>query len=69
MSLKPLTGDGTAMVWRKSSHSNPDGAACVEVATTPHTVHVRDSKHIEGPRLTFTPAQWSAFLPYASGRR
>ncbi|MEU5524393.1 DUF397 domain-containing protein [Streptomyces sp. NPDC047860] len=69
MTPEPLTDDGTAMVWRKSSYSNPDGAACIEVAAAPHTVHVRDSKYIPGPNLTFTPAQWSAFLPYASGRR
>ncbi|CAL9381055.1 DUF397 domain-containing protein [Streptomyces sp. enrichment culture] len=55
--------------WRKSSHSNPDGAACVEIATTPRTVHVRDSKHIPGPHLTFSPAHWAAFLPYACGER
>ncbi|MCX4623362.1 DUF397 domain-containing protein [Streptomyces albogriseolus] len=59
----------TELTWRKSSYSNPDGAACVEVATAPRTIHVRDSKHIAGPHLTFTPTQWTAFLPYASGRR
>ncbi|MFD7701316.1 DUF397 domain-containing protein [Streptomyces caelestis] len=69
MSLMPLIGEGTELVWRKSSHSNPDGAACVEVASAPDVVHVRDSKHIQGPHLTFAPAQWSAFLPYVSGRR
>ncbi|GAA2250824.1 DUF397 domain-containing protein [Streptomyces atrovirens] len=69
MSLMSLIGDGTELVWRKSSYSNPDGAACVEVALTPETIHVRDSKHIQGPRLTFAPQQWAAFLPYASGRR
>ncbi|MFC7511203.1 DUF397 domain-containing protein [Streptomyces thermocarboxydus] len=57
------------MTWFKSSHSTDDGPACVEVATTPDSIHVRDSKHIEGPHLTFTPTQWAAFLPYASGRR
>ncbi|WP_345584812.1 DUF397 domain-containing protein [Streptomyces prasinosporus] len=65
----PLSVDGTEPVWRKSSYSNPDGAACVEVAFAPETVHVRDSKHIQGPRLAFAPHQWTAFLPYASGRR
>ncbi|WP_081236748.1 DUF397 domain-containing protein [Streptomyces viridosporus] len=65
MSLPPMT----ELEWFKSSHSNPDGAACVEVATTADTVHVRDSKHIPGPHLTFSPHQWTAFLPYASGHR
>ncbi|MEV5416525.1 DUF397 domain-containing protein [Streptomyces albogriseolus] len=59
----------TELTWFKSSYSTDDGPACVEVATTPDTIHVRDSKHIEGPHLTFTPTQWTAFLPYASGRR
>ncbi|CAL9316606.1 DUF397 domain-containing protein [Streptomyces griseoincarnatus] len=59
----------TELTWFKSSHSTDDGPACVEVAATPDTIHIRDSKHIEGPHLTFTPTQWAAFLPYASGRR
>ncbi|WP_225640176.1 DUF397 domain-containing protein [Streptomyces werraensis] len=59
----------TELTWRKSSYSNPDGAACVEVATALRTIHIRDSKHIDGPHLTFTPIPWAAFLPYASGRR
>jgi hypothetical protein len=61
--------DETKLQWLKSSYSTPDGAACVEVASVPDAVHVRDSKHIHGPRLTFAPQQWAAFLPYASGRR
>ncbi|NEC47322.1 DUF397 domain-containing protein [Actinospica acidiphila] len=59
----------TELMWFKSSHSTDDGPACVEVATTPDIIHVRDSKHIEGPHLTFSPTQWATFLPYASGRR
>ncbi|MFE7903676.1 DUF397 domain-containing protein [Streptomyces albogriseolus] len=59
----------TELTWFKSSYSTDDGPACVEVATTPDTIHVRDSKHIAGAHLTFTPTQWTAFLPYASGRR
>ncbi|MGI5368004.1 DUF397 domain-containing protein [Streptomyces iakyrus] len=49
--------------WFKSSHSSgPDGNSCVEVAIAPHTVHVRDSKHTEGPRLALAPEAWSEFL-------
>ncbi|GAA2537011.1 MULTISPECIES: DUF397 domain-containing protein [Streptomyces] len=69
MSVKPPAGDGTELAWFKSSYSTDDGPACVEVAFAPETIHVRDSKHIHGPRLTFAPHQWAAFLPYASGRR
>lgn len=38
---------------------------CVEVATEPGTVHVRDSKTAEGPRLAFAPDAWAEFVPYA----
>ncbi|MFF5531955.1 DUF397 domain-containing protein [Streptomyces cinerochromogenes] len=66
MSLKPLAGDGTELEWFKSSHSNPDGAACVEVASTPGTIHVRDSKHRHGPQLAVGAQQWAAFVSYAA---
>ncbi|GGQ92986.1 DUF397 domain-containing protein [Streptomyces althioticus] len=60
---------GMELTWFKSSYSTNDGPECVEVALAPAAVHVRDSKHIEGPHLTFSPTQWATFLPYASGRR
>ena len=52
--------------WFKSSHSTDDGPACVEVATTPNTIHVRDSKNTHGPQLTFASQQWAAFTTYAA---
>ncbi|ANJ08994.1 DUF397 domain-containing protein [Streptomyces parvulus] len=56
------------LAWFKSSYSSgTDGNSCVEIAKTPGTVHVRDSKHVEeGPRLALTPTAWATFLPYAS---
>ncbi|MEV5430234.1 DUF397 domain-containing protein [Streptomyces sp. NPDC052701] len=66
MSLKHLDGDSTELEWFKSSHSNPDGAACVEVAFTPGTIHVRDSKRRQGPQLAFGPRQWAAFVSHAA---
>lgn len=66
MSLKPMAGDDAEPEWFKSSYSNPDGAACVEVAIAPDTIHVRDSKHPHGPHLAFGSEQWAAFLPYAT---
>ncbi|WP_344453031.1 DUF397 domain-containing protein [Actinomadura kijaniata] len=36
------------MLWRKSSHSNDSGANCVEVAASPNTVAIRDSKNPDG---------------------
>jgi hypothetical protein len=50
--------------WRKSSRSggnNGGGSNCVEVATAPDAILVRDSKDPNGPRLAVTPAAWSAF--------
>ncbi|MFF3559003.1 DUF397 domain-containing protein [Streptomyces sp. NPDC002574] len=57
------------LVWFKSSYSDDQGGNCVEVAPTPHAVHVRDSKDPQGPALTFTPAAWAAFVgAVATGR-
>ncbi|MFF2534375.1 DUF397 domain-containing protein [Streptomyces cyaneofuscatus] len=52
----------TALRWFKSSYSNDQGGACVEVATHPSAVHIRDSKVTDGPVLTVEPTTWSAFL-------
>ncbi|GHA65311.1 DUF397 domain-containing protein [Streptomyces termitum] len=54
--------------WFKSSYSNSsNGETCVEVASTPGTVHVRDSKNVEGPRLAFGPAAWAGFVAHRAG--
>ncbi|PSM37462.1 DUF397 domain-containing protein [Streptomyces dioscori] len=48
--------------WRKSSYSGPDdGNDCVEIATTPTHIAVRDSKAPARGQLTF-PA--GAFTPF-----
>ncbi|MFJ3308077.1 DUF397 domain-containing protein [Streptomyces sp. NPDC086549] len=52
----------TALEWFKSSYSSDEGGNCVEVATAPATVHVRDSKTSDGPILTVSPSTWSEFL-------
>jgi hypothetical protein len=54
-----------ALSWHKSTYSSGGDGDCVEVATCPGTVHVRDSKDKEGPQLTFSPTEWTAFLIYA----
>ncbi|MCX5309993.1 DUF397 domain-containing protein [Streptomyces sp. NBC_00154] len=52
--------------WFKSTYSGGDGDSCVEIATCPDTVHVRDSKNEEGPQLTLSPAAWTGFVAYAA---
>lgn len=65
---KTAAGDTSELAWFKSSYSGGnDGNSCVELATTPGTVHVRDSKDAEGPRLALTPGAWADFVTYASG--
>ena len=39
------------VAWRKASHSNESGDACIEMASTPGAVAIRDSKDPEGPKL------------------
>ncbi|MEU2782718.1 MULTISPECIES: DUF397 domain-containing protein [unclassified Streptomyces] len=66
--IRETAGDAYELAWRKSSYSSgPDGDSCVEVARTPGAVHVRDSKHVTGPRLAVTPAAWAGFVAYAAG--
>ncbi|WP_078612700.1 DUF397 domain-containing protein [Streptomyces canus] len=55
----------TALQWFKSSYSSEQGGACLEVAASPGTVHIRDSKDTHGPTLTVTPGTWTSFLALA----
>ncbi|MCZ1010392.1 DUF397 domain-containing protein [Streptomyces lydicus] len=53
----------SAVHWRKSSHSNPNGGSCVEIADDfPGLVPVRDSKNPHGPALLIPAAAWTAFV-------
>ena len=69
MIRKASAGDVSELVWFKSSYSDGnEGDSCVEVATAPGTIHVRDSKHRDAsPRLALTPEAWAEFVAYASG--
>jgi hypothetical protein len=69
MTRKPVVGALKDLAWFKSSYSSSgDGESCVEIATTPGTVHVRDSKHRDAsPRLALPPKAWADFVAYASG--
>ncbi|WP_327254385.1 DUF397 domain-containing protein [Streptomyces sp. NBC_01244] len=53
--------------WFKSSYSDgSEGDSCVEVAHTPTTIHVRDSKDLHQPHLAFAPRAWAGFVARAS---
>ncbi|MEU9701889.1 DUF397 domain-containing protein [Streptomyces sp. NPDC047981] len=61
-------GDASELAWFKSSYSSgSEGDSCVEVATTLTTIHVRDSKLLDGPELSLTPRAWAGFVAYATG--
>ncbi|MGW7362265.1 DUF397 domain-containing protein [Streptomyces sp. NPDC054841] len=67
MIRKTSAGESDELVWFKSSYSDTsNGNDCVEVAATPGTVHIRDSKNIPGPRLAVAPTAWADFVTYAS---
>lgn len=52
--------------WLKSSYSSGAGGECVEVASRPGTVHVRDSKDKTGPIVSVAPDGWAAFVEFAA---
>ncbi|QOV37262.1 DUF397 domain-containing protein [Streptomyces ferrugineus] len=54
--------------WQKSSYS-AEGSNCIEIATTPTTIHIRDSKNTTGPHLTLRPTAWTDFLSHTAARR
>lgn len=61
--------DVSESAWFKSSYSsNGNEGDCVEVAASPGTVHVRDSKNAQGPRLAFGPNAWAGFVSYTAER-
>ncbi|AYF30416.1 DUF397 domain-containing protein [Micromonospora tulbaghiae] len=53
--------DLSRAVWRKSTRSGSSGN-CVEVATPPQVVMVRDSKQPHGTVLCFSHGDWVAFI-------
>ncbi|MFE7660399.1 DUF397 domain-containing protein [Streptomyces celluloflavus] len=54
------------LAWYKSSYSGSSGDSCVEIATSPTTVHIRDSKNTAGPQLAVPANAWAAFVTYAA---
>ncbi|WP_342456388.1 DUF397 domain-containing protein [Streptomyces coeruleorubidus] len=53
--------------WFKSSYSSSsDIDDCVEVATTPATTHIRDSKTPDTHHVTVASTTWADFLTYVT---
>ncbi|MFD3931005.1 DUF397 domain-containing protein [Streptomyces sp. NPDC058614] len=67
MIRKASAWDTSELEWFKSSYSSGnEGDSCVEIATVPGTIHVRDSKTTDGPQLALAPYAWADFVTYAS---
>ncbi|WP_327680835.1 DUF397 domain-containing protein [Kitasatospora sp. NBC_00458] len=56
----------TGLRWIKSTYSNDQGGNCIEVAASPATVRVRDSKDADGPQLSFSPSAWADFVAFSA---
>jgi hypothetical protein len=56
------------MKWRKSARSGSNGENCVELASVPGNVAVRDSKDPEGPRLVFGREAFRVFVADVKSR-
>ncbi|TDE33772.1 DUF397 domain-containing protein [Actinomadura sp. 6K520] len=54
--------DLTKTAWRKSSYTTANGGDCVELASVPGTVAVRDSKDPDGPKLVVSRRAFAALL-------
>ncbi|MDX3383778.1 DUF397 domain-containing protein [Streptomyces niveiscabiei] len=68
MIRKALAGDTSELAWFKSSYSDgPNGEECIEIATTPTGVHIRDSKLTSSsPTFQVTPTTWSTFISHTT---
>ncbi|CND64506.1 Domain of uncharacterised function (DUF397) [Mycobacterium tuberculosis] len=53
------------ITWRKSSHSDETGGACVELARLPEAIAIRDSKAPDSGYLALTSQAFTALLTQA----
>jgi hypothetical protein len=51
----------TSLTWLKAEASTHNGQ-CVEIASAPGKIAMRDSKDPDGPILVYTPGEFKAFL-------
>lgn len=63
------TAEPARLAWFKSSYSGNEGGACLEVAATPGTAHVRDSKAPARAQLAFGALEWAEFIKFAALER
>jgi hypothetical protein len=62
-----VSENAPGLTWFKNSYrSGSEVDSCVEIATEPGTVHVRDSRNVHGPRLAFPATVWAQVRPYAA---
>jgi hypothetical protein len=52
--------------WFKSSYSGSGGDNCVEVASAPHAVLIRDSKDTRRTHITASADAWAVFTRHAA---
>jgi hypothetical protein len=57
--------EAESLHWFKSSYSGGAGGECVEVATLPAAIHIRDSKDVSRGTFVVSSAAWSAFVAHA----
>lgn len=62
------TAEPAPLTWFKSSYSGNEGGACLEVAVTPGTIHIRDSKMPARAQLAIPAPEWAAFVRFAGER-
>ncbi|AIR98099.1 DUF397 domain-containing protein [Streptomyces glaucescens] len=60
------TAEPAQLAWFKSGYSGNEGGACLEVATMPGVIHIRDSKTPARAHLSFPAVEWAAFVRYAT---
>ncbi|MEU8652933.1 DUF397 domain-containing protein [Streptomyces sp. NPDC048737] len=61
-----MTVEHAPRAWFKSSYSGNEGGECLEAATAPDAIHVRDSKAPARAQLTFSATEWTAFLAFVA---
>ncbi|MFD9422711.1 MULTISPECIES: DUF397 domain-containing protein [unclassified Streptomyces] len=60
--MVPAIPSDETLTWFKSSYSGGNTTECVETAYLARGAAVRDSKHVDGPRLRFGSAAWQRFV-------